>query len=248
MTQKEKLYFEYLRLKNELEKLQGKEVEELSDKILQTAKFQREAASHKLDELNGYIAGVNSHIENELHKQTIERWYGTPDGIRYKAAITRRQNELRESYKKLVNDAEKHVADIVKTVCGTKWDVIRFHVSYSSGVVCIGVVKSRNADGIPSAYFGKSFEVSFESMDINGNPTEEFKMSYSSGNSDDIIEDTVNAEYIAGMGRFLTNRYMLKDLKKYLIDIARKAYKTSRELYKQNELLKEPEQFKRHRA
>jgi hypothetical protein len=77
---------------------------------------------------------------------------------------------------------------------------------------------------------------------------EEFKMSYSSGNSDDIISDAVNAEYIAGMGRFLMNRYMLKDLKKYLLDISRKAYKLSRELYEQNALLKEPEQFKRYRA
>jgi predicted nucleotidyltransferase len=35
MTQKEKLYFEYLRLKNELEKLQGKEVEELTDTMIE---------------------------------------------------------------------------------------------------------------------------------------------------------------------------------------------------------------------
>ena len=58
MTQKEKLYFEYLRLKNELEKLQGKEVEELTDKLVETGKFRREAASHKLEELNGYIVGT----------------------------------------------------------------------------------------------------------------------------------------------------------------------------------------------
>ena len=248
MTQKEKLYFEYLRLKNELEKLRGKEVEELTDTLVETGKFRREAASHKLEELNGYIVGVNSQIENELHKQTIERWYDTPDGIRYKASVTRKQNTLRDEYKKLVTDAEKHVASIVRTVCGPKWDVIRFNVSYSSGVLCIGVVKSRDKDNIPSAYFGKTFDITFESMNLNGDPVEEFKMSYSSGNSDDIIGDAVNAEYIAGMGRFLMNRYMLKDLKKYLLDISRKAYKLSRELYKQNALLKEPEQFKRYRA
>ena len=105
MTQKEKLYFEYLRLKNELEKLQGKEVEELTDTLVETGKFRREAASHKLefwseldlsvqDDCTFFVYGelLRSHISYKRKDSEDRRFY-------YKSGLlaTTASEKLREA-------------------------------------------------------------------------------------------------------------------------------------------------------
>ena len=88
MTQKEKLYTEYLQLMQELSTLQGEDPKKWADKLT-SRNFASAAADYKLADLHRMVSDARKSISNQINKNEIQKWYGTPDGIRYKAERVR---------------------------------------------------------------------------------------------------------------------------------------------------------------
>ena len=241
MTQKERLYTEYLRLHIELANL-AKEDASKWESMLNSRHFKEDAREYKVEELEKNIASVKKSITEQVNRNEIQKWLSTPDGIRYRAERQRNIEKCKNELKSVNEAARKYVEHIVETVCGEKWALINFSGT-GSGSLCIGVVESRYQDGSPKAYFGKTFEMRFTAAGtFFDNKKDEVNMSYGSCGSFD-INDPVQNEYIAGMGRFLGNKFMIENLREYLLGVSRKGYEINGRLWKEERLLEKPEQF-----
>ena len=242
MTQKEKLYTEYLQLMQELSTLQGEDPKKWADKLT-SRNFSSAAADYKLADLHKMVSDARKSISNQINKNEIQKWYGTPDGIRYKAERVRNIEKFKAELKKINTAAKKHIDHIVETVCGKQWEVITFSGT-GSGSLSIGLVKEHSEGGWPIAHFGKTFEIRFAAAHTNfDNKKDEFQMSFGSCGSFDIVEEPLQTEYVCGMGRFLGNKYMLENLREYLLEVSRKGYEINKKLWDEEKLMKTPELF-----
>ena len=243
MTKKEKLYFEYLRLHNEALKLQGDEYTQVTEDDLKNEHLKQAATAFTVEKLEQMIADAHHSIALAKQRNAIDNWFKTPDGIRYRAAHTKRQEELIAERKELIQSVQKKVSKMVKTTLGEKWGVQRLSLG-GSGQVAIGVIKKVHEDGYEECYFGCSFNIMFEAAEFSFNKKDEFTMSFASKGSFDPNEDAISKEYISGMGKFISNNYMLSELRTLLLDSGKKEFDLYCKIDHERNLLRTPEQFK----
>ena len=238
MTRKETLYLELLKKQNELSTLKGEDVAvELTDDYISSWTFTKNANQYKIEELKRKIEDTESYIKSYQEKKKIEKFFGTPAGIRLKANNTRLIDVLIEKRKQLHLRAIDNITEIVKTVCGERWGVTQFSCGYN-GSMTIGVLDPKNNR---QTLFGKYFSILFEAKDLDGKEVDDFKMSYSSCGSFDPLSDDDDVEFVIGMGKFITNAHVINKLKMYCLELCREAEEISNEIDKLRHELNHPE-------
>jgi hypothetical protein len=243
MTKKEKLYFEYLRLNNELMSLRGEETVAVSEETVRDNQFKKNANGYSVSQLESMISNTQDSIAKTKQKNAIDAWFKTPDGIRYRALHTKREEALKEERTSLILNTREKISKMVKTALGDKWAVPHIALG-GSGNIRVGVIKNVREDGYEECHFGCTFEIFFESVDCSLEKKEEFNMSFASKGSFDPVDDEVSKEYVIGMGKFVSNTFMLKELKALVLESSKKEFDLWRKIDNERSLLKTPEQFK----
>lgn len=228
MTQKEKLYKQYLELMNELYRLKGEneKVKELNDEYLNSYNFQHKAQGETLDVWKHEIQWVNSGIDSLKYELKKKAYFETPEGAKYKEQVEAELNELVTRRKAYHSAANITISDIIKTYLGTGWEVGEcgrwMRIYYTRG--------KRTHE----------FSIDYNPWDGEDN----FTMNYPTCGSWDLLHDEGMREYLAGLGKFGSDKDTLRKIMAIMKDYAKNDNELSSLIYKVYDKLKNPEALK----
>lgn len=234
MTQKEKLYFEYLTIKNSIYAVTGHEDKQINlDEFCTTSKFWVEAKNSKVYELQQDIENAKRSLERYKYEARRDAWFATEDGLRYKQDVETRINVLRERMQAAYKTAFEHTRDEVRKLLGAHVDV----TSFSSTSMVIGIVKKYDEDGNADAHFGHTFEVYFGKDMFK---PFRWELNYGTMGNFDLDEDVLRTQFLVALSTFAANKNVVPALRDYLHQFVAQHTDMSRQLYKLSDTLKNP--------
>lgn len=217
MTTKEKLYKQYIEIKNEYYTLNNEpeKVIELTDEYLNGWKFKSKATEFKVDEWHDNIDNAKSgleHLKKELRKLA---YYATEEGKAYEANIMAKHKELLKKTREMENEVRSHISDIITNFLGSGWEV--GHVGDCQTE--ISYVKGYDENGKPLLKRSYYFSIYYR---FGRGENNAFQMNYPTCGSWDLFNDENMRVYLNGVGKFGTNDKFLRDLfnilKKYVTE------------------------------
>lgn len=212
MTQKEKLYFEYLTIQNSIYAAKGESEKQLNlDEFCNTGRFCAEARNSKVFELEQMVQNANSCLQRVKREAARKAWFETPEGMQYKQEKEAELKALLEQERDLRNAAYEYTRKVVQTLLGAHFDV----TSFSNTSMTIGLVKSYMEDGRAEAHFGHTFEVYYD----NGLWGDKYRweLNYGCMGGFDLDEDnSTRTQYLVGLAKFAANKTLVPALRDYL--------------------------------
>lgn len=118
MTQKEKLFREWYGIKNEVFRLKGENVIDV-DFALQ----RHNLSSFKVKELEQLVEIEKRHLEAVIKETEVKRFYGTEEGVEYKAKYEKQKKDLIAKRKNYILDFRLYLENFIKSWLGEKWVV-----------------------------------------------------------------------------------------------------------------------------
>ena len=202
MTTKQKLYKEYLELKNEYYTLKGEtdKVRILTDEYLNGYSFTHKAQTSTIDELRRDIENIQHSINAVKFDIAREEYFKTPEGKAYKEKYENEYNAFAEHRKELHLSTQTHLTELIQSYLGKKWIV-----SNVGRWMRICYVKGYDADGKPLNNSWQDFSVDYELE----NGKDVFRMNYPTCGSWDLLADEDMRNYLAGLGKFGTDKEFL---------------------------------------
>ena len=209
MTQKEKLYKEYVIAQNKVNALRGKELigGENIEEYFNSRDFSYAASIHTKEELRLEICRAKTAYEDEVEKLRVENYFNTPEGAFEKANLTAAITDLEEKRKNLFLSSTELVNTFIKEWLGEEWGCGKV----SSTSLQIGIVEKVSEQGWNCFYFGHSFDLYFGYFN-----EDRFEMNYGCMGAFKLLNDetgNLRAKYLLGMGMFATNKEKLQILK-----------------------------------
>lgn len=217
MTQKEKLYKQYLEIKNEQYAITGEtdKIVELTDEYLNSYQFKLKAAKEKVETWKHEVEAATSGLEYEKREKAIKEYYNTEEGKTHKATIEKKREDLLREMNRKKSDTKCYIEGILSVVLGKGWGI----VSLGEGQMEVGYIKETRPNGILVPYFGHTFTLYYENI---GKENERFQISYCSHGATDIFNNEPYCAYVSGMGKFVENKAILNNIKttlaKYIND------------------------------
>lgn len=214
MTNKEKLYKEYVIAKNKVNTLRGEELigGDNLEEYFNSRTFSYTAGNYKKDELKQMIRWANVAYETEVDKLRVEHYFNTAEGAAEKKSITDRIEALTEARRAQIKSCTENVDAFIKRWLGEDWGCNT--VSWAS--VNIGLVE-KVVDGNNSFYFGHSFNLYYSDYFMK----ERFEMNYGCMSSFKLLDDeegNLRCKYLLGMATFANDKEKLNELKELLIE------------------------------
>ena len=144
MTQKEKLYFEYLEIQNSIYAVKGETDKQINlDEFSKKGRFMAEARNSKVYDLQKSIKYAKQQLERYQFEAERDAWFKTAEGMRFKQDMKTRIEALKERMRAAFLLAFEHTRDEVRKLLGAHVDVTNFGVDRMT----IGIVKSYDKDG-----------------------------------------------------------------------------------------------------
>ncbi len=210
MTVKEKLYKEYVGVKNMLNALEGKEpiggadVEEYAT----TYNFSYAAKRYSKSELINMIDCVKRAYDRKLEEARIEEYYATEEGKAVKESLTSQIKDITEQRHNLIMSATKDIDTFIKEWLGAEWGCRTIGSSSTE----IGMIESEK-DGIIKFYFGHSFTLYYNDYFFK----DRFELNYGAMGAFPVLDNDEGSErrckYLFGMGTFVNDKAKLTELK-----------------------------------
>lgn len=210
MTVKEKLYKEYVSVKNMLNALEGKgsiggaDVEAYST----TYNFSCAARRYSKSELINMIDCVKGAYDRKLEEARIEEYYATEEGKVVKESLTSQIKDITEQRHNLIMSATKDVDAFIKEWLGTEWGCR----TVGSSSTEIGMIESEK-DGVVNFYFGHSFTLYYNDYFFK----DKFELNYGAMGAFAVLDNSGVSErhckYLFGMGTFVNDKAKLAELK-----------------------------------
>lgn len=213
LTKKEQLCLQYIELRNEYHTLNNEpdKVIELTDEYLESWKFKNKAMKNKIGEwkheIEIAIAGINA-LKDELRKNA---WFETEDGKAYKTLWETKKEENRQKEKELRESTRKTVSDVIRNYLGDGWEVGIIGNTQTE----VRYIKGYDEEGNPLVKRWYTFSIgypSFSRSSLCHDIERPFIMNYPTCGSWDLFNDDVMREYLAGLGKFGTDKECLKKL------------------------------------
>lgn len=211
MTQKEKLYREFVIAKNKLNALKGETLigGDNIEEYFNSYDFSNRASHHTKEEIKNMIDYAERCYESEVEKLRVENYFNTEEGKAEKERLTKEYDALLKERTEIFKRANSELDTFIKDFLGDEWGV-----NYGRYSVEIGIVKDVN-DNFKNFVFGHTFTVSYG--DIFG---ESFKMNYGCLGSFDLLNDkNLRPSYLMGMAKFANDKDRLAKLHLYLKSI-----------------------------
>lgn len=234
MTQKEKLYFEYLTIQNSIYAVTGNEDKQINlDEFCKTGRFCVEARNSKVFELQQDIENAKRSLERHKYEARRDAWFATEEGSRYKQDAETRINVLRERMQAAYKTAFEYTRNEVRKLLGAHVDVINF----SNTSMVIGIVKKYDEDGNADAHFGHTFEVYFGKDMFK---PYRWELDYGTMGGFNLDEDVLRTQFLVALSTFAANKNAVPALRDYLHQFAAQQADMSRQLYKLSDTLHNP--------
>ena len=236
MTQKEKLYFEYLEIKNSIFAVMGKQDKQIDlDVFSETGRFYKEAKEHKVYQLEEMIKDATTRLQQAKKDALREAWFTTPEGAQWKRDKEAEIKSLYEQEQQLMDGALQHTSKEVQQLLGAHFDV----TSFGSRSMTIGLVKDYAEDGRANAIFGHTFEVYFELDYFDGKLR--WELNYGTLGGFDLDEDnSTRTQFLVGLAKFAADKTIAPALRDYLHDYAKQLRKLSNASYDAQAELRNP--------
>lgn len=211
MTQKEKLYFEYLTIKNEIYAVTGETDKQINlDEFCKTGRFWKEAKDSTVAYLQRDIENAKRSLEQRKRDKKRDEWFATPEGAQWKQDKETEIKHLYEQEQHLMDSALQYTSKVIKKLLGEHFDV----TSFGSRSMTIGIVKEYAEDGRAEALFGHTFEVYFER---NYFGKHRWELNYGTMGSFNLDEDnSTRTQYLVGLAKFASDKAVVPALRDYL--------------------------------
>ena len=123
MTQKEKLYKEYVIAKNKLNVLRGEKLigGDNIEEYFNSNTFAYYAKSYTKDEINRMIHNVEIAYEDEVEKLRVENYFNTEEGKAEKENLTKQIEEGINERCELIISTTKRIDSFIKEWLGNDW-------------------------------------------------------------------------------------------------------------------------------
>lgn len=236
MTQKEKLYMEYITIYNKVCELNGKEPLECSEEFFNSTRFQSEARTKSKNEWREKICYQHYTYEREVMRLRIENYYNTEEGKEEKKKLTNQiENAVNERVELKVSTT-KRIDLFIKEWLGNDWGC----GLVGNSCIEIGMVENIAENKANHFYFGHTFTLYYNDPLAK----DRFEMNYgcmgSFGLLDGSKESDLRCRYLLGMDKFSTNKEKLTELKNILDTFCKEEYKYSQTLDVLEHNLKHP--------
>ena len=232
MTQKEKLYKEYVIAKNKLNTLRGEKLigGDNIEEYFNSNTFAYYAKSYTKDEINRMIHNVEIAYEDEVEKLRVENYFNTEEGKAEKERLTKEYETLQNKRAEIFKNANKELNIFIKDFLGKEWGV-----RYGTYSTEIGIVKDVN-DGFVNFVFGHSFTIYHDTMF-----EKRFEMNYGCLGSFELLNDEVlRPKYLMGMATFANDKNRLPRLRLYLKSVGEDIKEVEKRMDKVSNRLKHP--------
>jgi hypothetical protein len=243
MTKKENLYFELLKIKDEVSMKKYNSYFKLmsAEEFANTPKFRKEADYHTVAQIEEEMKIWQKQLDEINEKEAVKNWLETDEG---KAYIKERQDRIEGYYaeaRKLMDEARIHVSKVIKELLGDEWDVTRL----SDGNMEIAIVEKYTEDGRPVGLFGHEFEISYgHDWTFHKGESKVFyrwEMNYGTMGTFKLDGDNnTRARHLIGMGKFAADTTVVPELKEYLQTMAKTIYDNEKIVWKLEKEIKEP--------
>ena len=228
MTQKEKLYKEYVIAKNKLNTLRGEKL--IGGDNIEEYFNSNTFAYYAKDEINGMIHNVEIAYEDEVEKLRVENYFNTEEGKAEKERLTKEYETLQNKRAEIFKNANKELNIFIKDFLGKEWGV-----RYGTYSTEIGIVKDVN-DGFVNFVFGHSFTIYHDTMF-----EKRFEMNYDCLGSFELMNDEVlRPKYLMGMATFANDKNRLPRLRLYLKSVGEDIKEVEKRMDKVSNRLKHP--------
>ena len=224
MTQKEKLYKEFVIAKNKLNALKGEALigGDNIEEYFNSYNFSNSASHHTKEEIKGMIHNVNIAYDDEVNKLRVENYFNTEEGKAEKENLTKQIEKGINERHELIVSTTIVIDSFIKEWLGDDWGCGL--VGTSS--IQIGIVDNIAENKANHFYFGHSFTLLYNDYFVKN---DRFDMTYGSMGSfsllDESKESDLRCKYLLGMGKFSCDKEKLTELKNILKDFCAKEYK-----------------------
>ena len=203
MTKKTELYKKYIELKNEYYTLKGEtdKVVELTDEYLNGGVFDYNVRKSKTSVLEHDITCVKNAIDSVKKELKREEYFKTPEGEKYKSDLLAERTSLIDKINEIETSARNYISGIIEDYLGKGWEV-----GHMGRWMCICYVKGYDEDGKPLVKRSYDFTIDYECR----NGKDKFCMNYPTCGSWDLLNDEDMRTYLAGVGKFGTDKYILE--------------------------------------
>lgn len=239
MTAKEKLYKQYLEIKNEYYTLNSEpdKVIELTDEFLNSYAFKGKAAEPKKAYLENDIEDAKrslAYLKKNLRKLA---YYRTEEGKAYEAGIKAEIEGVLAEIDRMENEIRSYIAGIISVYLGTGWEVGYVGNSQTE----IRYVGGYDKDGLPLVKRNYHFSIHY---DIHRGEKNSFQMNYPTCGSWDLFNNEDMRTYLAGVGKFGTDKEVLKAIFDALEKYAKESDELRCKKYKLTDKLHNPDVLK----
>ena len=228
MTQKEKLYKEYVIAKNKLNALRGEELigGDNIEEYFNSNIFVYDVKSYKKDEIKQMIHNTNIAYVNEVETLRIENYYNTEEGKEEKEKLTNQIENAVNERVELIVSTTKRIDLFIKEWLGNDWGC----GLVGKSCIEIGIVENVAENKANHFYFGHTFNLYYNDYFCK----DRFEMNYGCMGSFGLLngskESELRCQYLLGMGKFSTNKEKLTELENILDTFCNKEYKYSQTL------------------
>ena len=232
MTNKEKLYKEYVITKNKLNALKGENLigGDNIDEFFESTNFKNNASSHTKDDLKRMIYNVEVSYNIALEEKRVQDYFSTEEGKAEKERLTKEYEVLQNERTEIFKNANKKLDIFIKDFLGNEWGV-----RYDKYSTEIGIVKDVN-DGFVKFVFGYSFTIYLDTMF-----DKRFEMNYGCLGRFELLNDEVlRPKYLMGMATFANDKDRLVRLRLYLKSVGEDIEGVEEKMDKVSDKLKHP--------
>lgn len=238
MTQKEKLYKEYVIAKNKLNALYGKKLigGDNIEEYFNSNTFAYDANSYTIGKLNRMIHNAKIDYEEEVEKLRVENYFSTEEGKEEKEKLTKQIEDGLNERRELILSTTKRIDSFIKEWLGNDWGC---GLVGNSGIE-IGMVEYVAENKANHFYFGHTFTLYYNDYFQK----DRFEMNYGCMGSFGLLngskESDLRCQYLLGMGKFSTDKERLTELKNILVTFCKNEYEYSQTLDALRHNLKHP--------
>jgi len=216
MTKKERLYREWIELRNQLKDQHFIDVEKMCNRY----KYNE----YRVNELEHHIEMATVALKNQDIRLKKEAYFETPEGQAFKTDIEAKLEKYHQDYRKLHDEFESWIISEVNRMIPGGWTA-RLSLGYKGGNVEIGLVNRDPERNFPMQ-FGHEFTIYFDSYSF-GKKSPRFELNYGTLGSFDLFNDETRPIYLNGLATISNNREWLQLLMAKFIEITQKADKLS---------------------
>lgn len=227
--------------KNKIAEVTGEEKIDI-ETLKKSSRFHKEASKMKIYELKETLERLDRRYYEAVNKKELDRqrdaYYATPAGAARHERLQQDIARLGKIWESALDDDVRQIKRKIQQRLGDHWGII----SYGPGCLNIGILDSQKTlSGKPEFVFGQTTEIRYEEKEYFSGG-ERFEMNVGTCGSFQVDNTQIGdrAIFYIGIGQFLGDVQLVRDIKQIMRDSARVQKRYSNELHELETELNDP--------